>query len=65
MTSHGGELSDAEFQESRCNYWRKNADDFQQMILDHAAAENLIKSRIHPDKGRSDLPPFIAGFFPD
>jgi NADH:ubiquinone oxidoreductase subunit 6 (subunit J) len=65
MTSHGGEFSDAEFQESRCNYWRKNANDHNQFVLDALAAEALIKSRIHPDKDRSDLPPVIVGLFPD
>jgi hypothetical protein len=66
MTSHGGELSDAEFQESRCNYWRKNADASHQAALDALVADALEKSRIHPDKGRSDgiFVPLITPLLP-
>jgi len=38
VTSHGGELSDTEFHESRCNYWRKDVDDYLQKLIDEAEA---------------------------
>jgi NADH-quinone oxidoreductase subunit J len=58
VTSHGGELSDDEFQESRCNYWRKHADDYPKGL---DAAEEARTSKVstdHPDKGRTDKLPW-------
>jgi hypothetical protein len=57
MTSHGGELSDSEYQESRCNYWRKHADDYNLTVIAEAEAAQRERSKIHPDKGRSDEMP--------
>jgi NADH:ubiquinone oxidoreductase subunit 6 (subunit J) len=61
---HGGELSEGEFHESRCNWLRKNSNDIMKKLAEEQAAIELIKSRIHPDKGRVDLPPYIIPFLP-
>jgi hypothetical protein len=66
MTSHGGELSDSEYQESRCNYWRKHADDYNLTVIAVAEAAQRERSKIHPDKGRSDEMPWaLASCFPE
>lgn len=53
--AHGSELSDAEYHEARCNYWRKRAAD-RIAVRDAAiAAADLKRRQQHPDKGRKDL----------
>lgn len=51
---HGNELSDAEFHESRCDYWLKRGRDVVKFdrAVRHAAAREYAKR--HPDKGRTD-----------
>jgi hypothetical protein len=61
---HGGELSEGEFHESRCCWLRKNSNDLMKKIAAEQAAIELTKSRIHPDKGRVDLPPYLVPFLP-
>ncbi len=51
---HGGELSDTEFHESRCDYWRKRSFDPLELDAALSAAAALERSRQHPDKGRTD-----------
>lgn len=51
---HGGELSDFEFHESRCDFWRKRSLDLLNCLRAIEAAKQLELSRRHPDKGRTD-----------
>lgn len=55
VLTHGGELSDLEFYEARCEFWRKEGWAHVQRELDRLAAEALEYSRRHPDKGRIDV----------
>jgi NADH-quinone oxidoreductase subunit J len=64
VLAHGGELSDAEFHESRCNYWRRSGDAYNDLKLAKAAAAALKLSKRHPDKGREDLPWIFAQYLP-
>jgi len=56
---HGGELSDIEFHESRCDYWRKAGWARVKFDLDIKAAADLERARQHPDKGRTDAYPAV------
>jgi NADH:ubiquinone oxidoreductase subunit 6 (subunit J) len=51
---HGGELSDIEFQEARCVYWRVEGLLHQKRREAKNAAAALVRARRHPDKGHTD-----------
>jgi NADH:ubiquinone oxidoreductase subunit 6 (subunit J) len=51
---HGGELSDIEFQEARCVYWRVEGLLHQKRREAKDAAAALVRARRHPDKGHTD-----------
>lgn len=51
VQTHGGELSEIEFHESRCEYWRKEGWVHVQRIRNLQAAAARRRARQHPDKG--------------
>jgi len=59
---HGGELSDIEFHESRCNYWRKLGGSRRKARIDAQAVIDLARARQHPDKDRVDYWPLWLVF---
>jgi NADH:ubiquinone oxidoreductase subunit 6 (subunit J) len=61
---HGGELSDIEFHESRCDFWKKQGHNRGDKPLPLQGSDEAIRiASIHPDKGRKDFAPaFLWGF---